>query len=104
MKHLICLIVISLVPLHSSVSYSQSQKKNDRSAEWEYKQLYCPDDEIINKYAKEGWEIAYAVGWAGDSNSSYRVILKRHKSHVLFGTQISEDQKPEPPPQISKCK
>jgi hypothetical protein len=104
MKVLMCLGVLSLIIIPCFDISGQTPKKNDQSAEWEYKQLYSPDDEVINRYAKEGWDIAYAVGVAGDSNSAYRVILKRHKSHALFGTQIGEYQKPEPPSQISKCK
>ena len=105
MKVLVCFSVLSLMTLHCLEAYSQTQKKNDRSAEWEYKQLSNPTDEIINHHASEGWEIATAAGGRSDNSGIfYYVFMKRHKSHPLFGTRISEYKKPEPPPQISNCK
>lgn len=104
MKVRICLVVLSFLIFHCSAADGQTPKKNDRSAEWEYMQLSSPSDEVLNHHAKEGWEIATAAGGAGDSSSFYRVILKRHKSHALFGTRTAEFPKPEPPPQNSKCK
>lgn len=104
MRVRICLVALCFLIFHCSAAYGQTPKKNDRSAEWEYKQLSSPSDEVLNHYAKEGWEIATAAGGGGDSGSFYRVILKRNKSHALFGTQTAELPKPEPPPQNSKCK
>ncbi|MCI0661456.1 MAG: hypothetical protein L0220_10315 [Acidobacteria bacterium] len=104
MKALICLSVLTLVTLHCFDVYGQTPKKNDRTAEWEYKQLSSPTDEILNHHAKEGWEIVAAAGGGNDNGIYYNVILKRHKSHALFGTRISDYQKPEPPPQVSTCK
>src|SRR5262245_18927312 len=105
MKVLICLSVLSLVTLHFSSSFGQTPKKSDRTAEWEYKILSNPYDEILNHHAKEGWEIATSAGGGGDNNSFFKVIMKRPKSHPLFGTQISELPKPEPPqPQGPKCR
>ena len=104
MKALICLSVLSLVTLQFSSSFGQTPKKSDRAAEWEYKQLNNPSDEILNHHAKEGWEVATSAAAGGDSSSFYKVILKRPKSHPLYGTQISEYKNPEPPPQILPCK
>jgi hypothetical protein len=99
----ICLVVICFLLFQCTAAYGQTSK-NDRSAEWEYRQLSSPSDEVLNQYAKEGWEIAAAAGGGGAGSGFYRVILKRHKSHTLFGTKPAEHPKPEPPPQISKCK
>jgi hypothetical protein len=105
MKVLICLSVLSLMTLHYFNVSGQTSKKDDRSAEWEYKQLNSPSDEIINHHAKEGWEIATTAGGRNDNGFIFYVFMKRHKSHALFGTQISAYKKPEPPPpQISNCK
>jgi len=103
MKALICLSVLSFVILQFSFSFGQTPKKSDRAAEWEYKQLNNPSDEILNHHAKEGWEIATSAGGGGDGGF-FKVIMKRHKSHPLFGIQISEYKIPEPPLQISPCK
>ncbi|MCI0387278.1 MAG: hypothetical protein MOB07_00690 [Acidobacteria bacterium] len=100
MKVRICLAAFCFLIFHCSAAYGQPPKKNDRSAEWEYKQLTNnPSDELLNLYAKEGWEIAAAAG--GDY---IKVILKRSKSHPLFRTQTSELPKPEPPPKKPTCK
>ncbi len=98
MKIRICLVALCFLIFHCSVAEGQTPKKNDRSAEWEYKQLTDPTNEVLNHHAREGWEIVAATGGVG----TYRVILKRNKSHLLFGTQISEFPKPEPPPQTCK--
>ena len=103
MKVRIYLAVLCLLTFHCFAD-GQTPKKNERTAEWEYKQLSSPSDEVINHHAKEGWEVTTALGGGGDSNSFYRVILKRHKSHALFGTPTSEIPKPQPPPQNPKCK
>jgi hypothetical protein len=103
MRVRICLVALCFLIFHSFVAEGQTPKKNDRSAGWEYKQLSSPSDEVLNHYAKEGWEIATAAGGGGDGGF-YKVILKRGKSHPLFGTQTAELPKPEPPPQNSKCK
>jgi len=101
MKVRICLVALCSLIFHCSAAYGQAPKKSDRSAEWEYKQLLNnPSDELLNHFAKEGWEIVAAA--AGDSY--HMVILKRSKSHPLFGTQTSEFRKPEPPPQKPTCK
>jgi len=104
MRVRICLVALCFLIFHCSAAYGQTARKNDRTAEWEYKQLTFPSDDVLNHYAKEGWEIATAAGGGGDSGSFYKVILKRHKSHPLFGTQTAESPKLEPPPQNSKCK
>jgi len=105
MKALIYLSVLSFVTLHFSSTFGQTPKSSDQAAEWEYKQLSNPTDEVLNHHAKEGWEIVTSAGGGNDSGTFNSIILKRRKSHPLFGTQISELPKPEPPkPQISKCK
>jgi len=104
MRVRICLVALCFLIFHCSAASGQTAGRNDRSAEWEYKQLAFPSDDVINYYAKEGWEIATAAGGGGDNNGFYRVILKRHKSHPLFGTKTAEPPNPEPPPQNSKCK
>src|SRR5215510_4324858 len=97
MKVRICLVALCFLIFHCSAAYGQTPKKDDRSAEWEYKQLSHPPDELLNHYAKDGWEIAAAAGGGGDSGF-YNVILKRSKSHPLFGTQTAKFIIPEPPP------
>jgi hypothetical protein len=106
MKVRISLVALCSLIFYCSAAYGQTPKKDDRSAEWEYKQLSRPSDELLNYYAKDGWEIAAATGGGGDSTSFYLVILKRSKSHPLFGTQTPEFISPEPPPsyQKPKCK
>jgi len=91
MKVRICVVALCLLAFYCSATYGQS-------AEWEYKQLSRPSDELLNHYAKNGWEIAATAGGGGDSNSFFKVFLKRSKSHPLFGTQTTEMPKPEPPP------
>jgi len=105
MKVRVCLAALCFLIFNCSTAYGQTPKKNDRSAEWEYKQLSHPSDELLNHYAKDGWEIAAAAGGGGDGGF-YTVILKRSKSHPLFGTQTAELPKPvpPPPPQNPKCK
>jgi len=93
----ISLVALCFLIIHCSAAYGQTSKKDDRSAEWEYKQLSRPTDELLNHYAKDGWEIATAAGGGGDGGFFY-VILKRSKSHPLFGTQTAEMPKPAPPP------
>jgi hypothetical protein len=105
MKVRICLIALCSLIFHCSAAYSQTPKKDDRSAEWEYMQLSDPSDALLNHHAKDGWEMAAAAGAGGDSRS-YKVFLKRSKSHPLFGTQTAEAPRPEPPPPPQKptCK
>src|SRR5262245_65579045 len=95
MKIRVCLAVFCFLSFHCPAADGQTPKRTDRSAEWEYRQLSAgnPSDAILNHFAKDGWEIAAATG--GDSY--YRVILKRHRSHPLFGTQTSETPSHEPP-------
>jgi hypothetical protein len=104
MKANVYLAALCFLIFYCSAAYGQPPKKNDRSAEWEYKLLSTnnPSDELLNHYAKDGWEIAATPG--GDSY--FKVILKRSKSHPLFGTQTSELPKPEPlpTPQKPTCK
>jgi|SRR5215813_8013418 len=105
MKVRICLVALCSLIFYCSAAYGQTPKKDDRSAEWEYKQLSNPSDEILNHYAKDGWEIAAAAGGGGENNSFYKVILKRSKSHPLFGTKTADLPRPEPtPPQKPTCK
>ena len=93
----ICLVALCSLIFHCFAAYGQTPKKDDRSADWEYKLLSRPSDELLNHYAKDGWEMATAAGGGGDGGFFY-VILKRSKSHPLFGTQTAEMPKPEPPP------
>ncbi|MBO0858460.1 MAG: hypothetical protein J2P21_08350, partial [Chloracidobacterium sp.] len=86
MKFRICLVAFCLLVFYCS-AYGQTQTP---PAEWEYKQLEYPhppniNDEAFNYYAKNGWEIVAVDGG--------KVILKRSRSHPLFGTKT-----PEPPP------
>src|SRR5262245_34985749 len=104
MKVCVYLALFCCLLLHYSTSYGQTPKRNDRPAEWEYKQLESPSDESLNHHAKEGWEIVTAAGGGGDSTRFYRVTLKRHKSHPLFGTKTSDIPEPEPLPQSPQCK
>jgi len=106
MKVRICLVALCSLIFYCSAAYGQTPKKDDRSAEWEYKQLSNPSDEILNHYAKDGWEIAAAAGGGGENNSFYTVILKRSKSHALFGTKTEDlpSPVPPPPPQKLTCK
>src|SRR5215475_8819535 len=96
MKIRICLVALCLLVFYCSTAYGQT-------TEWEYKQLehqypqHVIDTDVLNYYAKNGWEIAAAAGAAG-SGGSYIVILKRSKSHPLFGTQTPEPPKTQPPP------
>ena len=103
MKGYVCLVACCFLIVFGSAAFGQTQKKNERSAEWEYKQLTWPTDEVLNYHAKEGWEIASAAG-GGSDNSFYKVILKRSKSHPLFGTRTLDLPKPEPLPQSTTCK
>jgi len=92
MKVRTCLVALCFLIFHCSAAYGQIAIP---PAEWEYKQLFNnPSDEILNYYAKNGWEIAAAI--PGD------VILRRCRSHPLFGTRTPEMPKPEPPPQTCK--
>jgi hypothetical protein len=108
MKVRICLVALCFLVFHCLAAYGQTPKKDDRSAEWEYKQLHNPSDALLNHHAKDGWEIAAAVGAGGDGSSYYKIFLKRSKSHPLFGTQTAEMPRPEPlpppPPQKPACK
>jgi hypothetical protein len=99
MKVRICVLALCLSAFYCSAAYGQT-------AEWEYKQLYRPSDELLNHYAKNGWEIAAAAAGGGDSNSYYMVFLKRSKLHPLFGTKTPDMPRPEPPPPPQKptCK
>jgi hypothetical protein len=106
MKVRICLVAFCSLILHCSAIYGQAPKKEDRSAEWEYTQFYRPSDDLLNHFAKDGWEVATAAGGANEHSSFYWVILKRSKSHPLFGTQTPEFLTPPPPPhpQKPRCK
>jgi hypothetical protein len=98
MKVRICLVALCFLIFHCSAAYGQTPKKDDRSAEWEYKQLTRNvSDELLNHYAKDGWEIVAAAGGGGDGGF-YTVILKRSKSHPLFGTKTADLPRLEPPP------
>jgi hypothetical protein len=103
MKVRICLVALYLFALHCYAAYGQTANS---SAAWEYKQLYRPADELLNHYAKEGWEIAAAAAGGGDSNSFYMVFMKREKTHPRFGTKTEEIPRPAPPPPPQKptCK
>lgn len=108
MKVRICLVALCSLIFHCSAAYGQTLKKDDRSAEWEYKQLHSPSDDLLNHHAKDGWEIAAAAAAGSDGNSYYKIFLKRSKSHPLFGTQTVEmlrrEPLPPPPPQKPTCK
>jgi hypothetical protein len=106
MKGCVCLLALCSLLLDFSAAYGQTPKKEDRSAEWEYKQLGSPSDDLLNHYAKDGWEIGAAAGGANEYTSFYFVVLKRSKSHPLFGTPTPGFLTPPPPPfpVKSKCK
>ena len=89
MKVRLCLVALCSLIFHCSAAYGQTPKKDDRSAEWEYKQLNNSSDDLLNHHAKEGWEIAAAAGAGGDGGN-YKIFLKRSKSHPLFGTQTAD--------------
>jgi hypothetical protein len=91
MKVRTCRVALCFLVFYCSAAYGQT-------AEWEYKQLSRPSDEILNHYAKNGWEIVAAAAGGGDSNSFYMVFLKRSRSHPLFGTKTEENPAPQPPP------
>src|SRR5215207_1984346 len=103
MKVRLCLVLLSFLILNCSVVYGQIPKKGKASAEWEYKQLLNPSDEALNHHAQEGWEIITAAGGIG-ADGYYKILLKRHKSHALFGKPTTDLPKQEPPPQNSACK
>jgi len=65
MKIRISLVALCSLIFYCSAAYGQTPKKDERSAEWEYKQLERPSDELLNHYAKDGWEIAAAAGGGG---------------------------------------
>jgi len=106
MKVRICLVALCSLIFHCSAAYGQTPKKDDRSAEWEYKQLQNPSDSLLNHHAKDGWEIAAAAGAGSEGSGYYKIFLKRSKSHPRFGTQTTEMPRPEPPPPPQKptCK
>src|SRR5262249_16804906 len=106
MKVRISLVALCLLIFHCSAAYGQTPKKDDWPAEGEYKQVNYPSDEYLNHSAKDGWEVVAAAGGANDTVSFYWVILKRSKSHPLFGTQTQEFLLPARliPYQKSKCK
>jgi hypothetical protein len=106
MKGCVRLLALCSLILHCSAAYGQTPKNEDRSAEWEYKQLGNPSDDLLNHYAKDGWEIAAAAGGVNENTGSYKVILKRSKSHPLFGTKTANLPIPGPPspPPKPTCK
>src|SRR5262245_60351187 len=91
MKARLCLVALCLSVFYCSAAYGQT-------AEWEYKQLGSPNDEVLNHYAKNGWEVVAAAGGASDSGSFFYVILKRNRSHPLFGTKTADLPKSAPAP------
>ncbi|HEU0184879.1 MAG TPA: hypothetical protein VFS27_06155 [Blastocatellia bacterium] len=94
MKVRICFVALCLLVFYCAAAYGQT-------AEWEYKQLGSPSDELLNHYAKNGWEVVAAAG-----GQFYYVVLKRSRSHPLFGTKTPETPslQPAPPPQKPTCK
>jgi len=91
MRIRICLVALCLLVFYRSGAYGQT---SNPLAEWEYKQLTGdPSDELLNHYAKYGWEIASSSGGDG----GYRIILKRNRSHPLFGTKTPEPSPVQPP-------
>jgi hypothetical protein len=107
MKGCVCLLALCSLILHCSAAYGQTPNKEDRSAEWEYKQLNNPSEDLLNHYGKDGWEIGSAAGGSSQYYTFYIVVLKRSKSHPLFGTQTQAFLTPPPPPAIlqkPKCK
>jgi hypothetical protein len=100
MKIRIRLVALCLLVFYCSATYGQTPNP---PAEWEYKLLEPKSpqgyslritEDLLNYYAKNGWEIIAAPG--GD-DGFYKVILKRSKSHPLFGTK-TPDMTPQPPP------
>jgi hypothetical protein len=106
MKVRICLVALCFLVFYCSTAYGQTPKNNDRSAEWEYKQLYNPSDEFLNNHAKDGWEVAAAAGVGGETGRYHVVILKRSNSHPRFGMQTPDVLIPASPPtpEKPKCK
>lgn len=97
MKVRICLVAFCLTVFYCSAAYGQT-------AEWEYKQLRNPSDEILNHYAKYGWEIDDAAG-GGSDGGWHIVIVRRSRSHTLFGTKTPEMAPLQtPPPPKPTCK
>jgi hypothetical protein len=96
MKIRLCLVALCCLMFQYQTAFSQTQK----FADWEYKQIYNPTDEYLNFLAKEGWEIA-ATGL--DANSYFKIIIKRPRTHRLFGTKTEDYPKPEPPPPNTAC-
>jgi hypothetical protein len=91
MKIRACFVAFCLLVFYCAAAYGQT-------AEWEYKIPYGMTDEILNHFAKNGWEIVAATDG--------KVILKRSRSHPLFGTRTEEKPTPQPapPPQKPTCK
>ena len=104
MKVRISLVALCFLIFRCYAAYGQTPKKDDRPAEWEYKQVNNPSDEYLNHSAKDGWEVVAAAGGANEIISFYWVILKRSKSHPLFGTQPPVTLAPLIPYQKPKCK
>jgi uncharacterized protein DUF4177 len=99
MKVRSCFVALCLLIFYCSTAYSQT-------AEWEYKVVqinkiypYYITDEFLNHFAKNGWELV--------TISDVKAILKRSRSHPLFGTKTPEmpaSQPAPPPPQKPTCK
>jgi len=93
MKIRICLVVLCLLVFYRSAAYGQT---SNPPAEGEYKQIEPSSDERLNHYAKNGWEIVAAIPG--------QLILKRSRSHPLFGTKTPDmTPQPPPPPQKPTC-
>jgi hypothetical protein len=86
MKGCVCLLALCSLVLYSSAAYGQTPKKDDRSAEWEYKQLGNPSDDLLNHYAKNGWEIGAAAGGANEYSIFYKAWPGYSESWELYNS------------------
>ena len=102
MKIHIWFVALYLLVFYSSTAHGQT-------ADWEYTQLesyrLVINTDLLNYYAKNGWEVVASAGAAGNGGA-YIVILKRSRSHPLFGIKTPEPpptQPPPPPPPKPTC-
>jgi hypothetical protein len=95
MKVKICLAALIVLVFHCPAAYSQTPQKSNRLGDWEYKRISGVSDEVLNHHADEGWEVVAAV--------ESTLVLKRSRTHRLFGTPTTDLPKPAPPPP-STCK
>jgi len=61
MKFGVCLVAVCFLIFCCPSADGQTPKKNDQSAEWEYKTFYFVSDELLNHYGKVGRLRLYAL-------------------------------------------